>query len=138
MIDMVAVRAHIASELTSRLGVLLADPPDVLPRGVDGPFDPPVVVLGQPDVEFDVEPCLDKWTLSVAVVVRVDPSGMTATQTQLEELWPAVATAVREMCSDDQSLGGLVASARALSADFGDFKVGSQTFPAQAIQLEIY
>ena len=53
----------------------------------------------------------------VAVVVRVDPSGMTATQTQLEELWPAVATAVREMCSDDQSLGGLVASARALSAD---------------------
>lgn len=41
-----ALRDYLAQELGKRVGHLVS----VLPRGVVGPFSPPVLVFGQPDV----------------------------------------------------------------------------------------
>ena len=129
------VRQALADGLADELaGVAVA----VLPYGVTGPFQPPCVVLGQPDTEFGDFLCVDKNTLGLAVVVRDHPQGPAATQQELEGLWPQVAAAVKRLLQADNTLGGLVVDARLMSAEFGDLVVQGQPFPAQQLTLEIY
>ena len=111
---------------------------EVLPYGVVGPFQPPVVVIGQPDVEFTEWGCTDKVTIGLAVVVRDHPEGAAATQQELETLWPQIADAVKSVFHADETLGGLVTTARLVRADFGDFMVHGTPYPCQNLTCEIY
>jgi len=129
------VREALASALAGELPAGVAS---VLPYGVVGPFQPPVVVLGQPDVEFGAWGCEDKHTYGAAVVVRDHPDGPAATQQQLEGLWPQVAAAFRAAFRADQTLGGVVTDAQLTSATFGDFMVQGTPYPAQQLTIEIY
>ncbi|MDO5534371.1 MAG: hypothetical protein Q4F65_06950 [Propionibacteriaceae bacterium] len=129
-----ALRDHLAQELRVRVGHLV----EVLPHGVDGSFAPPVLVIGQPDVEFRAWGCEDLVTIGLAVVVRHHPDGPAATQRALEELWPQVAAQVKSLCHEDPSLGGLVTLAELKTAEFGDFTVQGQSFPAQQIALNVF
>lgn len=112
---------------------------EVLPYGVVGQFDPPCIVFGQPDVEFNDEaPCIDKSTVGVAVVVRWEPDGSAATQIALEELWPRVAGALRHLTRTNPTLDGMVAESRLVSASYGEFAITGTEYPAQLLTLEIY
>lgn len=132
-IDMAAVRASLAEAITA------AVPGDVTvyPRGVDGTFTAPAVVIGQPSIEFEVQPCIDRWTLPVAVAVDRTGIDETATQQQLEDAWPAVASALAVWVDTGEWPAG-VTHAAMTRADFGQLMVQGQSFPAQEIQLEIY
>lgn len=129
------VRAALAAAIAGQLPAGLAT---VLPYGVVGPFQPPCVVIGQPDVEFGEWSCTDKATVGLAVVVRDHPEGPAATQQSLETLWPRVAAAVKAVFHADQTLGGLVTTAQLVRADFGDFMVQGTPYPAQNLTVEIY
>lgn len=129
-----ALRDYLAQELGKRVGHLVS----VLPRGVVGPFSPPVLVFGQPDVEFRSWGCEDLVTLGMAVVVRHHPDGPAETQRELEDLWPQVAAEVKGLLHDDPRLGGHVTTAELKSAEFGDFEVQGQTYPAQQLTIEIF
>lgn len=130
-----AVRVALADAVRWQLPAGVAT---VLPYGVVGPFQPPCVVLGQPDVEFGDWLCTDKVTVGLAVVVRDHPEGPAATQQSLETLWPQVAAAVKAALHSDQTLGGLVTTAQLVRADFGDFMVQGTPYPAQNLTIEIY
>lgn len=136
MIDIAAVRAWLTDTLTSGL----PDAVTVLPRGVDGPFTPPAVLLGQPDVDFDAGQLVartDRVLWPVAVVVRQAPDGPAATQAELEDLWPVVAGVLRNALDADPDMGGLCSAAWVASSSFGSLQVQGAAFPAQEITVEI-
>lgn len=132
-IDMAAVRASLAEAITDAV----LDDVTVYPRGVDGTFTAPAVVIGQPSIEFEVQPCIDRWTVPVAVAVDRTGIDETATQQQLENTWPAVASALAVWVDAGEWPAG-VTHAAMTRADFGQLLVQGQSFPAQEIQLEIY
>lgn len=129
------VRLALAAALVAQLPDGLAT---VLPYGVVGPFQPPCLVIGQPDVEFGDWSCTDRVTVGLAVVVRDHPEGPAATQRSLETLWPQVAAALKAAFHADETLGGLVTTAQLVRADFGDFVVQGSPYPAQNLTIEIY
>ena len=131
-----AVRQALAAAIAAQLPT--PAPASMLPYGVVGPFQPPVMVLGQPDVEFGAWGCTDKVTIGLAVVVRDSPEGAAATQQQLEGLWPVVAAAVKAAFAADETLGGLVAEAHLVGATFGDFMVQGTPLPAHNLTIEIH
>ena len=72
-------RSYIADQV-------LVDGLTVMPFGVTGPFQPPALVFGQPDVEFGDWGCAHKITIGLAVVVRHHPEGPEATIRDLDLL----------------------------------------------------
>ena len=132
------ITPEIREQLAALLVVELGPGTPVLPYGVFGPFDPPAVVIGEPDTDFDAWSCTDTATLGLAVVVRHEPAGARDTARALGELWPTVAAAVRRLITADDTLGGLVTSTVLKSATFGDFVVAGQPYPAQLLTLEIH
>lgn len=130
-------------ELRDALGELLEglvgdDLLTVLPRGPRGPFQPPVAVMGMPDVEWGDYLCTDLVRLDVTVVVRDHPDGPAASIAELEGLWPQVAGRLRAHIDRDPTLGGLVTSVRMARADFGDYAVQGKAYAAQNITLEFH
>ena len=132
-IDMGAVRQALAELLQDAL----PDEVQVYPRGVDGVFVSPAVVLGQPSVEFEVQPCVDRWTLPVAVAVERSGGDEEATQRLLEDTWPLAASAVAAWVDEGAWPAG-VQHAAMTRADFGSLSVQGQGYPAQEITIEIY
>lgn len=133
MIDLGALRGLLASELKTRTTGL-----GVHPRGIDGAFQPPVVVLGQPDVEFDVQPChIHRYGMPVAVAVGRPGFDEIATQAELEGRWLEVAVALQELV-DEGVLDALgVVDATVTRSDSGSFTVQGQSYPAYSITIEI-
>lgn len=131
-----ATRERLAQLLGEQLGE--PAPATVLPYGVTGAFQPPVIVLGQPDVEFGDWGCTDKNTLGVAVVVRDDPTGPVATQKALDRLWPQVAAALKAVFAADPTLGGQVTHSELKTAEYGTFVVQAKSFPAQNLTINLY
>ena len=129
------IRTQIAAQIGSRLAGVDCQ---VLAFGVTGPFQPPCAVLGQPDVDYDVQPCVAKVTIGLAVVVRHHPQGPEATQRDLETLWPQVAAAVRDLEHTDPTLGGQINDFHLTRAEFGSFDAQGNSFPAQNLVLEIH
>ena len=113
-----SLRTHIATAIETRL----AGACPVHPFGVTGPLTLPAAVLGQPDVDYQVITCVDRWTVGLAVVARIDPQGPEATQRELEALWQQVAAAVRDLERTDPTLGGQVNDFHLTSAMFGAFE----------------
>lgn len=129
-----AAREYLADQLRPVLGADAV----ILPYGVAGPFQPPAVVFGQPDVEFDEWGASHKVLFGMAVVVRQHPEGPSATQRELEGLWPRVARALLDITREDRTLGGHVDHAAVKQSQFGDLLVQGTPFPAQNIILEIF
>lgn len=110
----------------------------VLPFGVTGQFQPPALVLGQPDVEFGSWGCVHKVTIGLAVVVRHHPEGPEATIRDLDRVWPQVATQILDLIRTDPTLGGFVTNTELTTAVYGDFIVAGTAYPAQNLTLETY
>lgn len=102
-------------------------------RAIDGAFQAPAVLIGQPAIEeADVQPCgIDRWSLPVHVVVARPGGDEERTQRQLEDVWTAVLNFLRE------AVDGLPGSARVMRAEFGSLMVAGQSYPAQEITIEI-
>lgn len=133
------ITTAVRERLAQLLGEQLSEPiPAVLPYGVTGPFQPPAVVIGMPDVEFGEWGCTDKSVLGMAVVVRDHPDGPVETQRELDELWPRVAQALKAIFQGDPTLGGLVTHAELRTAEYGSLLVQGRTFPAQQLTTHIY
>ncbi|MFT4295639.1 MAG: hypothetical protein QM582_09535 [Micropruina sp.] len=132
-LDIAAVRDALAELFTDTL------PGDVTvyARGVDGTFNSPAVVIGQPGVEFEVGPCMDRWTLGVAVAVERSGIDETATQQLLEDTWPMVVSALNAWIDEGDWPAG-VARVAMPRADFGTLTVAGLGYPAQEITIEIY
>ncbi|MGC4106050.1 MAG: hypothetical protein QM753_06805 [Thermomicrobiales bacterium] len=133
MIDLGALRGLLAAELDGRTIGL-----GVHARGIDGAFQPPVAVLGQPDVEFDVEPChVHRYTLPVAVAVGRPGFDEAGTQAELEGRWLEVAGALQAVV-DEGVLDALgVVDVTLTRSDAGSFTVQGQSYPAYSITIEI-
>ena len=131
MIDITALRDYLA-------GRIATDDVTVYPAGVsDGPFTAPALIIGQPEVTFAAQPCLDRYSLPVAVVVARGVSDR-ETQARLEQVWTDTAELARMLFASDAQLGGLVAAVRLVDARFGLFGVQGQEFPAQHLSIEIF
>jgi hypothetical protein len=102
-------------------------------RAIDGTFQAPAVVIGQPAIEeVDAQPCgIDRWSLPVHVVVSRPGGSEEQTQKQLEDVWTAVLGVLRG------AVGGLPGQARVTRAEFGSLMVAGQAYPAQEITIEI-
>lgn len=110
----------------------------VLPFGVSGPFDPPALVIGQPDVTFAEWGCTNRVTIGLAVVARHHPEGAEATIRDLDTLWVTVAWRLLDVIRTDPTLGGFVTDTTLKSAQFGDFVVAGSEYPCQNLTIETY
>lgn len=134
MIDISGVRDRITAELAARLPDLEAT---LYPRGVDGVFNSPAVVLGQPSTEFDVAPCsVHRYTLPVAVAVARPGIDDQATQRVLDDTAQRVASALSGMI-DDQSWPDDVVGVKLTRSDPGALTVHGQGYPALLLSLEL-
>lgn len=131
MINLTGLRDYLADRIAT-------DDVTVYPAGVsDGPFVLPALIIGQPEVTFAVQPCLDRYSLPVAVVVARGVSDR-ETQARLESVWTDTAELARLLFDSDAQLGGLVAAVRLVDARFGLFGIQGQEYPAQHLSIEIF
>lgn len=132
MIDLAATRAALVDVLTAaELQVA------IYPRGVDGALELPAVGIGQPEFEFDTQPCTDTITLPVAVAVAWDASNVEAMQQELEDLVLRV-VAVLRAAVDAGPLAQVGHTCVVTSAEPGEWSVQAASYPAYLINLTIY
>lgn len=130
MIDLDAARLGLADVAGTVPGI-----ERVYPRAVDGSIELPAVVIGLPEVEFDVAPCqTDTATIPVAVAVRRMGANEEAVQQQLEDLWVAVATAIRGSLETGPLSN--VGEGQCTRAVMGSLDIAGQSWPAYVIEVE--
>lgn len=130
MIDLTATRALIVS-LLSDTGI------HVYTRAVTDTFVTPCVIIGIPEVEFDVQPCVDTTHLPIGVVVGRDGIDDAATQDQLEVVWRKVVdrllTATRTGGFDPVAHG-----ADLKRSEYESVGVQGATYPAMTLTLDLH
>lgn len=135
MLDLAAVRTALGDWLDQHR-------PDtverVYRRAVDGAFQAPAVVIGQPTVEeWMAQPCgISRWSWPVHVVTDRPGGDEEATQTQLETSWTQVAGVLEQLLDANPYLGG-AQQAWLTRADFGSLLVQGQSYPAYEITIEL-
>lgn len=141
MIDFNAARAAITEVLEAeraREGSPLARVRSICARGADnGPVELPAVVLGQPEVDFDTQPCTDTVTFPIAVAVALDGHNLPATQQELEVLWVSVSQLLRAQI-DVPPLALLGHNREVTRAEPGEWDVQGASHPAYVLTLHFY
>lgn len=135
MIDHSAARAKIAElvEDTVPAGTT------VYRSGLVPLADFPAVVIGMPSWSVDPSSiCTDRSTFPVAVILERPGFQDPATVDELETLWQSITEALREASRQDQTLGGVCAASAVQHAEFGQFNVQGQDFPAQVIFVDLF
>lgn len=131
MIDMAAIRDHLVAALSPVTDW------NVYPRAVTGVPALPAVLIGSPDIEFDVEPCLDLYSLPVIVGVAMDGTDLVAIHARLETLWIRLATELRDAIADP-AFTALASRAELTTGEAGDLLIGRLELPAYTINLKFY
>lgn len=134
MIDLAAIRTVLGDALDA--GRETSGVARVYRRAINGTFQAPAVVIGQPAIEEpDVMPCsVDRWSWPVHVAVGRPGADEEATQSVLESTWIAVYRQLHELLLAD--LPGTY-NATVTRADFGSLMVAGTAYPAYEITLEI-
>lgn len=128
-------------DLDAARDAIRADVADVdatfYPAAVSELFAVPAVIVGIPEVEFDVEACTDLVRLPVGVVVARDGTNDAASQTSVEALMRAVSDRLRASVQSGR-LYDLCSVASLARADFELIGVQGATYPAFTLQLDLY
>ena len=122
------------------LGSVVSASVKVYAKGArDGLADLPGVVLGEVEVPEFATPtgCFDRYALTVALVWPRPAIDDEALQAAFEAEWLALVEALRNLQDEDPALGGLVASWRLLSSEFGSLLVRGASYPAHVISFEV-
>lgn len=106
----------------------------------DGAATFPTVVIGMPSWEDDttVNYCAPHSMWPVAVVVNRPGMADAETVSQLDDLWPVVFTALRDTSRADPTLSGVCKQSVITRAQFGQFSIQGQLYPAQLITIDLY
>ena len=133
MIDVKAVRTVVAEALRPA-GLT------VYPEAPFGAVNLPCVIVGMPAWRAQAEPGLDRWDLPVVVAVAIPSAEPTSAVTGLDAAWPRIVEALRRLCADDPSLGGLCCDSAVESAAFGTVNIGKAGagYPAYHINLKLF
>lgn len=140
MIDFAVTRARLREVLSTVTvtypGTDEPRPIEVYEWAVDGPIALPAIFIGLPEVEFRVQPCIDKVELPIAVAVGRSGADDKAMHQELEQLWPRVAEVLdAAVPAEFLDIG---TNAEMTRAQFVPIGIQGQTYPAQEITLEIY
>jgi hypothetical protein len=106
----------------------------------DGTTGFPMIVIGMPSWQDDTTAnyCAPHVEWPIAVVVS-RPGGQDAeTADTLDALWPVVFYTLREASQADPTLAGICVASVISRAQFGQFSVQGQTYPAQLITVDLY
>ena len=139
MINLAAARDKLAELITAQVGDRAIDPaaPAVYRGALDAVPAPPLIAVGVPEWEPDVQPCMDLTTIPVGVVVEMPGGNAGAVQDQLESLWSEVVAGLREDLIAQPGLG--VAKVVVIKrARFGPFIIQGTEYPAMVTFLEFY
>lgn len=136
MINITAQRDQLAKIITA--GV--PDTITVHRSAFDGTATFPLVVVGMPSWEDDTAAnyCHPHIMWPVAVAVSRPGSEDAKTVDQLDQLWPAVHDVLREASATDPTLAGICRQSVIGRAQFGQFAVQGQSYPAQLITVDLY
>lgn len=134
MIDISALRNQLAAILLAAVG----DQATVYPAGTTSTVVFPAVIIGMPRWEANTQPCMDTLSWPITTAVARPGSNDPHVITQLDQLWPVVAEALRQSISDDQTIMGSCKAATVIRADPGYVAIQGIDYPGQTITLETY
>lgn len=136
MIDIPTVRNGLQAIITAVV------PADVIVyrSAFDGSPTFPSVVVGMPSWEDDTTAnyCHPHMLWPIAVVVNRPGSNDAGTVDQLDRLWPVVFNQLRDLSAQDPSLQGICRQSVIGRAQFGQFAVQGQSYPAQLLTADLY
>lgn len=134
--DLAAVRDQLVK-------IIAADLPESISvhrSAFDGIPALPTVIIGMPSWEDDTTAnyCAPHTMWPIAVVVARPGSDDAGTVEQLDTLWPVVFEAIRDASRADPTLAGVCRQSVTNRAQFGQFAIQGQTYPAQLITVDLY
>jgi hypothetical protein len=106
----------------------------------DGTTGMPMVIVGMPSWVDDttVNYCAPHTEWPIAVCVARPGNNDAGTADQLDTLWPQVFTALRDASRADPTLAGICRQSVINRAQFGQFMIQGQPYPAQMITIDLY
>lgn len=100
---------------------------------------PPCAVVGQLDIQFDVDNARGLDQASVDVFVIVQRISERAGQDRLDEFLAGSGSgSIKTALESDRTLGGLVDTLRVISAESGTYSAGDASFLSYRYNLTIY
>lgn len=107
--------------------------------GLEPLADFPAVVIGMPAWSVDESShSTDRSTFPVAVILERPGFQDPVTVDALETLWQTITIALRNASLLDQTLSGVCRASAVQHAEFGQFNVQGQDYPAQVIFVDLF
>lgn len=135
MVELAAVRDQLVKIIETVVPTVT-----VYRSAFDGAAVFPSVIVGMPSWEDDTTAnyCAPHTLWPVAVVVARPGTNDQGTVDQLDALWPAVFHGLRDASHTDSTLSGICLQSVVNRAQFGQFAIQGQTYPAQLITVDLY